>query len=143
MCTITKTLVSPIIEQRSITKYKAINGRLTQTNSRPGFYNVTPAESLFSKTTTLFKENIQVTGRSCEISEAVNTTIYPTGDFLSDIFRFEFQGEIELKESCLTVNGIVTNNWSFKDMAHIELPTTCSLSSEKINCGALKLTSSE
>ena len=48
-----------------------------------------------------------------------------------------------MKETCLTVNGVVTNDWSFKDMAHIELPTTCSLSSEKINCGALKLTSSE
>ena len=48
-----------------------------------------------------------------------------------------------MKETCLTVNGVVTNDWSFKDMAHIELPTTCSLSSEKINCGSLKLTSSE
>ena len=47
------------------------------------------------------------------------------------------------KETCLTVIGIITNDWSFKDVAHIELPTTCSLSSEKINCGALKLTSSE
>ena len=101
------------------------------------------AESLFSKTTTLFKENIQVTGRSCEISETVNTTIFPTGDFLSDIFSFQFQGEMELKETCLTVNGIVTNNWSFKDVAHIKLATTCFLTSEKINCGALKLTSSE
>ena len=54
-----------------------------------------------------------------------------------------FQGVIELKETCLTVSGIITNDCSFKDEAHIELPTTCSLSSDKINCGALKLTSSE
>ena len=73
----------------------------------------------------------------------VNTTIYPTGDFLSDVFRFKFQRKIELEESCLTINGIVTNNWSFENVAHIELPTACSISSEKINCGALKLTSSE
>ena len=103
----------PIIEQKSITKYKAINVILTKTNSKPGFYSVISAESLFSKTVTLFKENIQVVGRSCEISEVVNTTVYPTGDFLSDIFRFQFQGVMELKETCLTAVSYT----------HLTLPT--------------------
>ena len=112
--TITETLVSPIIDHLSFTQYKAINRKLTRKNSKPGFYNVIPAESLFSKTTTLFDESIQVTGRSCEIMETVNTTIYPTGDCLSDVFIFEFQGKIKLEESCLTINGIITNNLCYK-----------------------------
>ena len=62
---------------------------------------------------------------------------------MSDIFKFEFNGVIELKESCLTANGLVTNDWRFTNVAHIELPTTYSLSLKEINFGALKLTSSE
>ena len=106
-----KTLVSPVIEQKSITKYKAIDGKLTKTNSRPGFYSVISAESLFSKTVTLFKENIQVAGRACEISETVNTTIHPTGDFLSDIFRFEFQGIMECKIYLALIEDLKKVSW--------------------------------
>ena len=58
-------------------------------NNRSGYYNIIPTESIFSKITTLFREQIQVTGRSCKISDTVNTTVVATGDFLSDIFKFD------------------------------------------------------
>merc|ERR1712074_97012 len=40
-------------------------------------------------------------------------------------------------------NGVITSDWVFKDEAYIELPISCSISSEKIKCGSLKLTSSK
>mgnify|MGYP003328392569 CR=1 FL=1 len=141
--TITKTLVVPVIDSLSITEYKTEDGRLVRVNNRPGFYNIIPTESIFSQTTTLFGEKIQVTGRSCEVSNNVEIEVEATGDILSDIFRFSFNGTLELTKTCMTSNGFVTNKWRFKNSAYIELPISCSIKSEEINCGALMLTSSE
>ena len=73
----------------------------------------------------------------------MKTEVEATGDFLSDIFRFTFNGTIQLTETCMTSNGVVTNNWKFTDVAYIELPISCSISSDFIKFGALKLTSSK
>merc|ERR1711905_34868 len=56
---------------------------------------------------------------------------------------FKFNGSIKLTETCSTTNGVITSDWVFKDEAYIELPISCSISSEKIKCGSLKLTSSK
>ena len=48
--------------------------------------------------------DLGVTGRSCKISEVVNTTIEAIVDFLSDIFNFTFNGTIILEEMCMTGN---------------------------------------
>merc|ERR1712074_339096 len=37
----------------------------------------------------------------------------------------------------------VTSDWEFNDKAHIELPISCSIESDQIKCGALKLTSNK
>ena len=71
------------------------------------------------------------------------TKVEPTGDFLSDKFLFKFNGTIKLTEVCRTSNGVITSDWSFTDEAHIELPISCSITSEQIKCGALKLTSNK
>ena len=134
----TKTMVIPVINSLSITEYKSKNGKLMRMNNKPAYYNIIPTKSIFSKTTTLFREQIQVTGRSCEIRDTVNTTIEATGDFLSDIFKFEFNGTIEIEHTCMISNGVVTNKWEFVNSAHIELPISCSISSKEIKCGALK-----
>jgi len=62
---------------------------------------------------------------------------------MGDILRFRFNGSIKLTETCRTSNGVITNDWVFKDEAYIELPISCGISSEKIKCGSLKLTSSK
>ena len=36
-----------------------------------------------------------------------------------------------------------TGDWPFNEKAHIELPISCSIESDKIRCGALKLTSNK
>ena len=141
--TITKTLVIPVIDSLSITEYATEDGKLVRVNNKPGFYNIIPTEAIFSKTTTIFGEQIQVTGRSCEISNSVETEVEATGDFLSDIFRFTFNGTIQLTETCMTSDGVVTNNWRFEGEAYIELPISCSIESTLIKCGALKMTSNK
>ena len=91
----------------------------------------------------MFGESIQVTGRSCEVSNEVETRVEPSGDFLSDILSFKFNGTITLTETCRTSNGVVTSDWVFKNEAYIELPISCSISSDEIKCGSLKLTSNK
>ena len=141
--TVTKTLVIPVVDSLSVTEYKSEDGRLIKVNNKPGFYNIIPSEAILSKKTTMFGNTIQVTGRSCEVSNEVETQVEQTGDFLSDILRFRFNGSIKLTETCRTSNGVITNDWVFKDEAYIELPISCGISSEKIKCGSLKLTSSK
>merc|ERR1712090_112177 len=141
--TVTKTLVIPVIDSLSVTEYKSEDGKLIKINNKPGFYNIIPSEAILSKKTTMFGDTIQVTGRSCEVSNEVETQVEQTGDFLSDILRFRFNGSIKLTETCRTSNGVITNDWVFKDEAYIELTISCSISSEKIKCGSLKLTSSK
>ena len=132
-----------MIDSLSITEYTMEDGKVVRVNNKPGSYNIIPTESIFSQTTTIFREKIQVTGRSCEVSNSVETKVEATGDFLSDIFRFTFNATIQLTVTFMPSNGVVTNNWKFTDVAHIELPISCSIKSSLINCGALKLTSSK
>merc|ERR1712074_261679 len=106
--TVTKTLVIPVIDSLSVTEYKSEDGKLIKINNKPGFYNIIPSEAILSKKTTMFGDTIQVTGRSCEVSNEVETQVEKTGDFLSDILRFRFNGSIKLTETCRTSNGEIT-----------------------------------
>merc|ERR1712105_352981 len=124
-----------VIDSLSITEYETKDGRLVKVNSKPGFYNIIPSEAILSKKTTIFGENIQVTGRSCEVREDIITEVEPTGDFLSDKLLFKFNGTIKLTEVCRTSNGVVTSKWSFENEIYIDLPISCSISSKQINCG--------
>jgi hypothetical protein len=38
---------------------------------------------------------------------------------------------------------VATSDWVFKNEAHIELPISCSITSDEIKCGSLKLTSNK
>merc|ERR1712074_121470 len=140
---VTKTLVIPVIDSLSITEYETQDGKIVRVNNKPGFYNIIPTEAILSKKTTIFGETMQVTGRSCEISNNVETQVEATGDFLSDIFLFKFNRTIKLTEVCMTSNGVITSDWEFTEKAHIELPISCSIESDQIKCGALKLTSNK
>ena len=141
--TVTKTLVIPVIGSLSITEYETQDGKLVRVINKPGFYNIIPTEAILSKKTTIFGETMQVTGRSCEVSNEVETQVEATGDFLSDILLFKFNGTIKLTETCMTSNGVITSDWEFNKEAHIELPISCSIESIQIKCGALKLTSNK
>jgi hypothetical protein len=133
----------PVIDRLSVTEYETKNGRLVKVNSKPGFYNIIPSEAILSKKTTIFGENIQVTGRSCEVRDDIETEVEPTGDFLSDKLLFKFNGTIKLTEVCRTSNGVVTSKWTFENEIYIDLPISCSISSKQIKCGALKITSNK
>ncbi len=74
-----------------------------------------------------------MTGRSCEVSNKIETEVEKTGDFLTDRFRFYFNGTIVVKETCMTSKGTVSTDWTFTKEAHVELPVSCSLESEDLH----------
>ena len=84
-----------------------IDGRMINQNDKDSTYTVFPAGSVIGKETTLFGKTHQVVGRTCSISNEVNTTIKPTGTFLTEEFNFEFDGNLTMTESCYTSQGEV------------------------------------
>ena len=87
-----KKILSKVIDSLSVMEYETQDGKLVRVNNKPGFYNIIPTEAILSKKTTIFGERIQVMGRSCEISNSVETKVEATGDFLSDVLLFTFNG---------------------------------------------------
>ena len=55
--------------------------------------------------------------------------------------NFNFEGNITIEENCPLNGSIHSSKWTFQSKATIKLPIVCSLSSQKINCVAVKLKS--
>ena len=96
-----------------------------------------------SKTITLFGQKIQIIGRSCIVSNTVTSSSSPSGNFLVENYSFSFEGEMIITENCPIDGKMVSVNWNFTSEANITLPLSCSINSTKINCGAVKLYSSQ
>ena len=100
-------------------------------------------DSILSKSTTLFGRRIQIIGRSCGVSNTINSSSTPSGNFLFENYSFTFDGEIEITENCPVNGSMISENWTFKSVANITLPLSCSINSSWINCWAVKLHSSQ
>ena len=138
---ITKILLVPLINTKTIVRYRNMNGKLVNTNGRVDHYSIISNDAVFSKATNLLNQRLQVIGRSCEISNDVNSTVQSTVSMLLEHFTFYFSRNLTMKESCPTETGVITTDWIFYRTTSILLPVTCSLSSTKINCRALRMTS--
>ena len=97
---LTKTLMVSIIDPKTKAKYSVKNGQLRTKYDCSGFYTLLSQDSIISKRTTLFNENVQVTGRSCGVSDSVNSSSTPTGNFLFENYHFMFQGKLKVTEAC-------------------------------------------
>ena len=110
---------------------------------RSGVYTLLSEDSIISKMTTLFNCNIQIIGRSCEVSDSVNSSSTASGNYLFENYHFTFQGELEITETCPYKDKMISRNWTFLSSAEIILPITCSIKSSLINCGAVQLHSKQ
>ena len=104
-----------LFDSLSLMDYSSEDGKLVRINKKRGVYNIIPVESVLSQTTTIFGEWIKVTGRSCEVADSVETEVESTGSFLTDVFRFSFNGTIKLTETFMTTNGVTTKVWEFTE----------------------------
>ena len=118
-----KTLVIPILDHTDST------------------YILISKDSVISKKTRMFGSEINIIGRTCIIHESINATSTPSPDPLFKNLNFNFEGNITIEENCPLNGSIHSSKWTFQSKATIKLPIICSLSSEKINCDAVKLKS--
>ena len=77
------------------------------------------------------------------MSNTVTSSSTPSGNFLVENYSFSFEGEIMITENCPINGKMILVNWNFTSTANITLPLSCSINSTKINCGAVKLHSSQ
>ena len=140
---ITKTLLIPIIKPKSTLTFSTKNGQLRQDHNQTNVYTLVSKDAVISKATTLFGRHIQIIGRTCEVSNTVNSSSTSSGNYLYENYSFVFQGELTLTETCPHKDGTISEDWTFNSTADIILPLTCSINSSRINCGAVALHPSE
>ena len=70
---ILKTLMIPMIEFSSYEVFKTRNGLLQARSSNSSNHVLLSKDSIISQSTTLFGQNIQVIGKSCEVSDSVKS----------------------------------------------------------------------
>ena len=89
----------------------------------------------------MFGSKKNIIDRTCIIHESINATSTPSPDPLFEKLNFNFEGNITIEENCPLNGSIHSSKWTFQSKASIKLPIVCSLSSQKINCVAVKLKS--
>ena len=137
----TKTLLVPVIKARSTLMMS--NGTITPKDNKNSTYTLFSEDTVISQATNLFGRQIVVIGRKCTVDSSIQAKSTPTGNYLFDQFEFFFSGQVNITETCLSEDGLITEQWSFNETAHIRLPISCSLQSQLISCGSVPLHHSE
>ena len=128
-----KTMIVPHIKFNSRLNFKLNNGLLQRSHSNESTYTLLSQDSIFSKATKMFGQQVHVIGRTCKVDKSINSSSIPTGNLLFENYIFHFDGEITLTENCPHNGSIVSKQWTFNSTAQIILPLVCSLNSTKIN----------
>ena len=103
-------LLVPVIMFNSSTTFSVRNGLLQKRSENGNSYTLLSEDSILSKSTTLFGRRIQIIGRSCEVSNTINSSSTPTGNFLFENYSFTFDGEIEITENCPVNGSMISEN---------------------------------
>ena len=77
------------------------------------------------------------------MDKSVNSSSSERGNFLFENYKFSFEGQITITETCPQNGSLISKHWKFNSTATIVLPLICSLNSTKINCGSVSLQSSQ
>ena len=116
-----RILMIPLIRFNSNIVLESRGNLLIKKYSNSSNYMLLSKDFVISKTTKLFGQKLQIIGRSCKISEKVNGSSYPTGNFLFEHLAFEFEGPLELNETCLINGSLITETWNFNNTLNKEV----------------------
>ena len=86
---------------------------------------------------------MQVIERSCRVSKEVNSSSSPTNNFLFEKYSFTFNSTLTVNETGLGNGNLTSQIWQFNRSMDIILPLSCSIESNLVSCGAVKLKSSK
>ena len=137
-----KTLYVPIVDHRTRTTITREGNRLYPSGDRSKYLLISQ-DGVLSKSAKLFNQDIHVVGRVCTAHSSINSTSSPSSDILFQSLTTQLKGNLSITESCPLNNSWSSTNWTISSFTKLELPTTCKLVSEKFNCSAVSLKSSE
>ena len=144
---LTKTLLIPVIDHHKRTEIEIKGGRMIPRNlplaHEDPHYFIIPKKSVISRETDLFGRASHVVGRVCVVSSSINASSITSTDAISETFLLEFQGTIQLNETCAGQNGSVSNTHTVYSPARITVPVLCSVSSQEFSCGAVQIRSGD
>ena len=138
-----QTILVPPINHRSRTEVISENGRLYPKYGNRSSYILISQDAVLSKSTKMFRYNINMIRRTCEIDSSVNATSFPSEDALFEDFHFQFKGNMTVTETCPTNGTSSSFEWTISANTKLRLPVVCSLHSKLINCNYIVLRSSK
>merc|ERR1712105_147615 len=96
-----------------------------------------------NRKTRLFGRASHVVGRVCVASSSINAASITSTEAISESFLLEFQGTIQLNETCAGQNGSISTTHTVHSPARITVPVLCSISSQEFSCGAVQIRSGD
>ena len=138
-----KTLYITVVNRRTMTVIVKEGDRLYPASGDKTRYLLIPQDGVLSKSAELFNQDIHMVGRTCWAHHSINATASPASDALFQTFTLEIMGNMSITESCPHNESWISTNWTISSFTELNLPVTCKLASEKFNCSAVSLKSSE
>ena len=127
-----KTLYVTLVNHRTRTVIVKEGNRLYPNSGDKSRYLLIPQDGILSKSAELFNQEIHI-----------NASTGPTPDPLFQIFTLQIPENMTIVESCPTNQSWVKRKWTIPTFTRLELPITCKINSERFNCSAISLQSSE
>ena len=138
-----KTLYVTLVNHRTRTTIVKEEGKLYPSTGDRSKYLIIPQDGILSKSAELFNQEIHMVGRTCWADRSINASAGPTTNPLFQTFTLQIPKNMTIVESCPTNQTWVSRKWTVTTFTRLELPIMCKIKSEKFNCSAISLTSSE
>ena len=136
------TLYVTVINPWTRTSLTKQEGRLYESSSNKQRYILLSEDSILSKPSTVFNQKTLLVGRTCWADKSINASTSSTSDPLIQTITISSKGNSSIIESCLHKDQWITKTWTISPLTKLELPITCSLASETLNCSAMPIRSS-
>ena len=137
-----KTLFVTVANHRTRTVITKEGDRLYPPGDKSR-YLLIPQDGVLSKSAELFNQEIHIVGRTCWAHSSINYTSIPASDALFQTFTIRLKGNMSITEYYPHNKSCISTNWTISSLTKLSLPVTCKLTSEKFNCSAVSLKSSE
>ena len=112
-------------------------------NSDESRYLLLPQDSVISKQTKAFDREIYLVKRTCWADQSINASTSLSEDPLFQSFTIASTSNLSIVEYCPHKNSWISKTRTLAPHTKFDLPVTCRITSNKLNCSAVSLKSNE
>ena len=136
---ITTTLLVPIPSQESSVSIIKENNKLYQKNGNKDKYLLLPHDSVLSKHSLEPNTETYLMKRLCWADQSITANSSQSEDPLLQTITVTSSSNISISERCPRINSWSQREWILAPYTKFTLPITCQISSEVLNCSAVKI----